>query len=254
MKHFYKFIFIVALIIFGSVKLTAQAPDWTKYDCNNKSWNLYSHLDSNQVVAMVFGMGCSSCTDAAGFFSSIKNQYQAAYPGRFKALYMDFWGNTCGSTVINSGMDAEFDSCQAELSVYTSALPMTYLIIAAGPTHSVIFSFNKKYAFDFSDTISIKTAIENYLNAVGIKENRSFTNKISIYPNPSQSKIYLNGLDNIADVGLTIKDINGRAVKEKTLQAKEQKIINIEELPAGEYFVTIKLRSGQTETHKLIKN
>ncbi len=254
MKHLYYSVFITFFLCLSAHNLNAQAFNWTKQDCKGKTWNLYNQLDSNQVVAMVFGMGCTSCQDAAGFFTGLKNQYQIAYPGKFKALYLDFWGNTCGSTVLSTGMDAEFDSCQAELSMYCSVLPMTYLVIAAGPSHSVIFTFNKKFLFEFSDTTAIKTAIENYLNSVGVKEITTTTNKISISPNPAQNKITVTNKNATEDYSVTIRNTKGELIKEKNIEAKEQSTINIEELPVAEYFITIKFRSGKEETHKLIKN
>ena len=251
MKQLFKPLLILFFVFYSTSTVLAQAFDWSKTDCNNKTWHLFDYLDSNQVVVMEFGMGCSSCTDAAGFFSNLKNQYAISYPGRLKTFYMDFWGNTCGVNMASTGMDAQFDSCSAELSAYCSASPMTFIVIAAGPSHSLIYSFDKKFIFDFSDTVAIKSAIKNYLDGVGIKEVRKEKDIVSIYPNPVRDKIYFTH-NSVEKFSFTLYDVRGCAVKEGSIDGKDS-YLTIETIPAGEYFLNLKFNSGRTETKKLLK-
>ena len=233
---------LVLVFCFNLVKPQSSViQDWTKADCNGKSWHLYDYLDSNQVVALVFGMGCSSCTDAAGFFVGLKNQYNIQYPGRFKAFYMDFWdGHTCGVNVITSGLDADFDSCQTDLAFYTSAVPMTFVIIGAGPSHSGIYSFDKQFIFDFVDTTDIKTAIENYFNGVGISELSNSKNNTSVYPNPSDEEVSIsfNEGEFRLPLKLTVNDIVGKEIQTFFIH-KSPASINVSQWNRGIYFLNI---------------
>jgi len=248
-----KKIVIFILIVFCFTKAKSQAVNWTKTDCNGNSHTLYNYLDSNKVVALVFGMGCSSCVDAAGFFSSLKTQYASTYPGRFKTFYMDFFaGHTCGVNVLSSGLDADFDNCANELAAYTAATPMTYVVVVAGSSHNIIYSI-KKYIFDFSDSLNIKTAINNYFNAVGIKESSVKKNKISIYPNPVQDKVSLIN-ESGENYSFSVYDAKGKMLQELNRIETKEKILNFENYSAGEYLISIKYRSGKTESQKIVKS
>lgn len=227
--------------------------DWTKADCNGKNWHLYDYLDSNQVVALVFGMGCSSCTDAAGFFIGLKNQYNIQYPGRFKAFYLDFWdGHTCGVNVLTSGLDADFDSCQTDLAFYTSAVPMTFVIIGAGPSHTGIYSFDKQFIFDFVDTTNIKTAIENYFNGVGINELKKKEKNISVFPNPADKEISVNfnEAEFSLPVKLTVSDVFGKEIYSLSVN-KSPATINVSQWKSGEYYIRTN-KKGFPVTEKII--
>jgi hypothetical protein len=245
--------FLIILLLLSFTFAKAQAPNWTKTDCNGKSRTLYNYLDSNQVVALVFGMGCSSCADAASFFSSLKTKCALSYPGKFKAFYMDFFaGHSCGVNLLSSGLDADFDNCSGELAAYTNAAPMTYVVVAAGSSHSIIYSV-KKYIFDYSDSVNIITAIDNYLSTVGIKEIPIGKNKISVYPNPTQDKIVVIN-ETGENYSLVVSDANGKILAESNAVETKEKVLNFESYSIGEYLISIKYKSGKIESQKIIKS
>ena len=238
---------LLLALSFTSVKpQAAQAPNWTKTDCNGNSRTLYNYLDSNKVVALVFGMGCSSCVDAVSYFSGLKTQYAISYPGRFKALYLDFFaGNTCATNVLpvlsTSNFDGGFDNCAAELANYTSATPMTFVVVTAGTAHSIIYSI-KKNIFDFADSVAIKTAIDNFLSIVSVKELKSTNESFSVYPNPANEILNLRSeIKNGSDAfKISIYNSLGQVIKHEDLTFDNNNaIINTKELPSGVYVLKL---------------
>ncbi len=98
---------------------------------------------------------------------------------------------------------------------------------------------------DFSASVQIWRFFRKYkLNLLtSMQENE--LSKTTIYPNPANDNFILNIEGNIQ---VTITDLNGRIVK----QTDNEKLIDIEDLNTGLYFVTIK-KDGISETKKLIK-
>lgn len=257
MKRFKNSVLVGAFFLscFSLRSQVISCPNWTKTDCNGNSHTLYNYLDSNKVVAMIFGMGCSSCTDAAGFFASLRSQYMISHPGRFKAFYMDFFsGNTCANNVnpiIGNSLDAGFDSCANELAAYTSASPMTYVAIVGGSSHSIIYSI-KKYIFDYSDSVNIKTSIDNFFNSVGLIKRDAPEHHTSVYPNPTHDKITINsGGEEITSY--SVYDCKGRLVKEILGMECAETSFSLAGFNPGEYNLLIKFKSGRKEEQKIIK-
>jgi uncharacterized repeat protein (TIGR01451 family) len=73
-----------------------------------------------------------------------------------------------------------------------------------------------------------------------------------IYPNPSQNKLFIKGLDAIKSV--SIYDISGRLVNEVALIGTRNNIeISTEKLGQGAYFVKVKTDAGEF-AKKMVKN
>ncbi len=231
----------------------SACPNWSKTDCNGKAHTLYGHLDSNQVVALIFGMGCSSCTDAISFFTSLKTKYTSSHPGKFKVFYMDFFaGNTCANNVtpiVGTALDAGFDNCSAELAAYTSASPMTYVVVVGGSSHSILYSI-KKYIFDYSDSTNIVTAIDNYFVPAGIKKNDESSFKSTFYPNPAHDKTTVKSKDEEIQ-SYSIIDSKGMKVSELKNISRREISISLEGFCNGEYYVELTYKSGRRETQKI---
>ncbi|MBQ21154.1 MAG: hypothetical protein CMD31_10395 [Flavobacteriales bacterium] len=86
---------------------------------------------------------------------------------------------------------------------------------------------------------------------VGINEN-VFGN-ISIYPNPAQNNLIIDGIINNEGVDLSITDITGKAiVNYSSTSNNNQKLINISELSSGVYFIKLN-KEGATQTLKFVK-
>jgi hypothetical protein len=75
------------------------------------------------------------------------------------------------------------------------------------------------------------------------------SNVFSIYPNPTTSVLNISNNNNVEIKNISVTDINGRIVKS---QAGSLTQINVSDLNAGVYFVTIEAAEGKT-TKKFIK-
>lgn len=249
---------VLVLLYAGAFSLRAQStacPNWTKTDCNGVTKTLYNYLDSNQVVALLFGMGCQSCTDAATFFSNLRSQYMATHPNRFKVFYLDFFaGNTCANNVtpiVGTSLDAGFDNCANELAAYTSASPMTYVVVVAGSSHSIIYSI-KKYIFDYQDSVGIKNAIDGYFNAVGINELSKSEKRVHVFPNPCQNSLTVQGVAEPI-VSYSLIDTKDLVVRHLTGLAATHMGIDLTDVKPGMYSLRVNYASGNREYFKVLK-
>lgn len=77
-----------------------------------------------------------------------------------------------------------------------------------------------------------------------------FENKITIYPNPANDFLYLNGLIK-NNTKFKIYDIAGKLILEKELGKSNR--ININSLPPNIYFYSLKENSNQIKTGKFLK-
>lgn len=93
-----------------------------------------------------------------------------------------------------------------------------------------------------ADTISIQVN----LSATGIKE--SWMNNLSIFPNPFNQSVQIEGLPEHCTIQL--REINGKLLQ--TFEAKSQLNMNTEQLPSGIYLLMI-INDQGTLTKKIIK-
>ena len=75
------------------------------------------------------------------------------------------------------------------------------------------------------------------------------SNLFSIYPNPTSSIFNISNPNNVEIKSISVVDINGRIVKNQSDSLSQ---INVSDLNAGVYFVTIEAAEGKT-TKKFIK-
>jgi hypothetical protein len=219
------------------------APNWTHTDCNSTNHNLYSYLDSQEVVVMEFVMGCSSCTDAGIQLMSLKNQYDVSHPGKVNFFLMDYYpSNTCVEVTNTWGaynFDAYFSGCWAEKEVYYPTLyPMPAIVVAAGNYHTVIYN---DLSWQTSDTTLIKQVIDQFFNTVGISETHD--SKPLLFPNPCSDEIQIS-YDNVG-YGLqkvTLYDLHGQLVLPFEYETNLKGIIvNLHELSPGSYILEMQI-------------
>ena len=74
-------------------------------------------------------------------------------------------------------------------------------------------------------------------------------NSFSVYPNPVSNVLNISNSNNFEIKGVSITDVNGRVVKNQTGSLTQ---VNVADLNAGVYFVTIEAAEGKT-TKKFIK-
>ncbi len=75
------------------------------------------------------------------------------------------------------------------------------------------------------------------------------SNLFSLYPNPTSSILNITNSDNLDIKNISVIDVNGRTVKNQVGSLTQ---INVSDLNAGVYFVTIEAAEGKT-TKKFIK-
>lgn len=212
------------------------APDWTLTDCASNNHNLYSILDSQEVVVMEFSMGCASCTQAAGHLMNLKDQYAISHPGKVNFFYMDYWGNDCSSassTASSYDFDAIFANCEPQKnSYYPSIYPMPAIVIAAGNYHTVIY---QSQTWLNADTATIKTAIDQFFVTVGLDENKNDDAKI--FPNPVTDQLHVNLSEfPTGQLKINLYSIHGELIKLPTIPVVNNSFtIDVSGLPKGTY-------------------
>ena len=75
-------------------------------------------------------------------------------------------------------------------------------------------------------------------------------NAISCYPNPVINKLIVSAQSEISEV--TVRNLLGQSVKSVTINSTSR-TIDLSDVAAGNYFVTVKLTNGQLSTQKLVK-
>lgn len=232
---------------FGKLEAQTNAQDWTMSDCSSNSHTLFNYLDNEEVVIMEFAMGCGSCTNAAGYILDIRDQYNAIYPGRVNAFYMDYWsGHTCSNVnavVPSYPFDAGFvgSGCVTQKNYYVSGSPMPAIVIVAGSGHLVIYEKNN---FAVGDTTNISNAIANFFNSVGINDVEENKNSAVVFPNPSNGQVSLNiDWNQSENVAITVYDYVGKEVMAaknySVVSGKQQIDLNLPGISNGNYIVKI---------------
>jgi hypothetical protein len=82
--------------------------------------------------------------------------------------------------------------------------------------------------------------------------NNFLAAQLSIYPNPATNVINVSNADNILVSGIEIVDLNGRTVKTAKFDGVTEAQINISDLSAGMYMMTVSSDQG-TLTKKIVK-
>ena len=107
-----------------------------------------------------------------------------------------------------------------------------------------------------ANTVSANIIFDNFVakasntdTLLGLDTNLISDKSFSIYPNPTTSVLNISNNNNLDIKNISVVDINGRVVKN---QAGSLTQINVSDLNAGVYFITIEAAEGKT-TKKFIK-
>ena len=223
------------------------AQNWTHTDCiNSNSFTLFNMLDSNKVVVMEFEMGCSSCNLAAQNLETIKQAYDASYPGQVKFFAMDYWAShTCSNVQTFVSTNAlsftGFAGCAADKNYYSSSSPMPMIVITGGPNHTVYY---KALSYDTTHNSAIVSAINQALSdiAAGVFNPSSTPLTVSLASDPAFNDIFLN-INSAGNVNMEVEVFNllgdKIAVQRVDLRDKgfSQVKLNLPPLQGGLYFV-----------------
>jgi thiol-disulfide isomerase/thioredoxin len=232
------------------------AMDWTKNDCSGTNHNLFSELDSGNVIICEYVMTCGTCISAANYLEAIYQDYAASNPGKVKFYAIDWNASfTCSS----------FQSWATDLSCtlflegynevnYYGGMGMPTVVVTGNSSHTVYYS---KLGFNHStDDQAVRDAIDAALTETGIDENNSAVSSLSIYPNPSvESATITYSLKASANVSIEVLNMLGEKVESANpgFQAAGEKhySLNTKMLNSGLYFVQI--TNGTTkEARKLM--
>src|SRR6266850_1944869 len=82
---------LFSIIIIGKFTFAqTTAMDWTKNDCSGTNHNLFSELDSSNVIICEYVMTCGTCISAANYLEAIYQDYAASNPGKVKFYAIDW--------------------------------------------------------------------------------------------------------------------------------------------------------------------
>lgn len=208
-----KFLLLILLLSFSQVgKSQTVAQDWTKDDCTGVTHNLFSELDSGNVIMLEFVMQCGTCIAAAADLNTIYNDYQISHPGKFKYYMIDYsTGFSCDTMMAWAhGINCTFFLDGGHEVAYYGGFGMPTIVILGGVNHSVFYN-----ALGFNPTFDIqyiRDAIDLAFATSAIPEKEVF-HSLSVFPNPSAEIVTINySLKKSSDVTIDVLDVSGRMV------------------------------------------
>lgn len=105
---------------------------------------------------------------------------------------------------------------------------------------------NNTVSYTFNDPVSFKSVTASSSNGTLTIENiEEIPNQISVYPNPTANRIYIQG-ENILQTELF--DLRGRKVK-----TTNQKQIDMSEMGIGTFILKVTTETNNTKSFKIIK-
>jgi hypothetical protein len=245
------------LLSFGYVGLAqTTATDFTSNDCAGNSQTLFTQLDADKVVVLVWVMPCGSCTGPAKTAYNIVQSYATSNPGKVVYWLIDENNNctgmnnwaTANSVSTNS---IKFSNSAISQSPYGSS-GMPKIVIAAGTTHKVYFNQNGSAAGNSTNLqAAINLAITETTSPTGISEKNSPNNKLSLFPNPASNVINIAySLTKEMPVNLEVFNMLGEKVRtiaiEKQSAGKHDYSINVESLQNGVYYVKLGVENNSS--------
>ena len=105
---------------------------------------------------------------------------------------------------------------------------------------------NNTVSYTFNDPVSFKSVTASSSNGtLTIEDIEEMPNQISVYPNPTANRIYIQG-ENVLQAELF--DLRGRKVK-----ATNQKQIDMSEMGIGTFILKVTTETNNTKSFKIIK-
>ena len=157
----------------------------------------------------------------------LKQVHLMAYTGTFNPanLSQNYLGDI-GNSSVNG---------KVEVMSVTIPASTTIVLIATEPTASTAFTADFSINVISANCASILKAVENNVN------------NISIYPNPVNTTLFVNGMI-VKDA--KVFDTSGKLIPVKSTETQ----INVEKLTKGNYLLQLKDKSGNVHQDKFIKN
>ena len=105
---------------------------------------------------------------------------------------------------------------------------------------------NNTVSYTFNDPVSFKAVTASSVNAtLTIKDIYPLDSRISVYPNPTANRIYIQG-ENVFQAELF--DLRGRKVK-----STNQKQIDLSDITSGSFILKVTTDNNTTKSFKIIK-
>ena len=179
---------------FGTVH-AQTATNFNVKDCKGINHDLFTELDSGNIIVLVWVMPCATCTEPAIASYIEVDDFRAKKSAKIKYYLVDDYANTSCSSLTswakNNGIDAPdaiFVDKAINMMDYGS-VGMPKVLVLCGKTHEVIFQQD-----DALNVANFKKALDDALickNTVGIEEIKASI--FTINPNPIKgSSLSLN--------------------------------------------------------------
>ncbi|MES2680390.1 MAG: T9SS type A sorting domain-containing protein [Bacteroidota bacterium] len=138
--------------------------------------------------------------------------------------------------------------CVGQAVTLNASGASTYSWSTGAQTQSIVVSPTTNTSFIATGTNSVGCSKSfvvpvSVLPCVGINENNIDGHSVTIFPNPTQGHVTLKSTEPITH--LQIKDVMGKTITDQPFEGLTEMDLNIETLPAGIYFMTIRQAQGE---------
>ena len=187
--------------------------------------------DDTYVISGTNDVSRSATAAAAGTNSSVSRVYSSS------ALLSGFTG-----TLTFSYLEGELnDIAEADLVLELQADDDSWTTYGG-----TVDEVNNTVSYTFNDPVSFKTVTASSANAtLTIEDIYPLDSRISVYPNPTANRIYIQG-ENIIQAELF--DLRGRKVK-----TTNQKQIDLSDITSGSFILKVTTNNNKSKSFKIIK-
>jgi hypothetical protein len=218
-----KLILIVSVFILLGSKTYSQttAQDFTRTDCDGRTWNLFTELDKGGIMLLQFDMmNCIYCTTAALNTDQIFKDYKVSNPGKLQMISLGYTNATLCSQMQAWKTQYSFtfaciEKAPAELAYY-GAMGMPTIAIVGNKSHKVYYF---KLGFTTADNTAMRNAINTALaeSTTGILDLNTLS-ALSVYPNPAGITASVNfAFTEMTNVKIEVSNMLGEVVQSVTL-------------------------------------
>lgn len=137
-----------------------------------------------------------------------------------------------------------------ETGISTAAYTLKHYNFTPTTTGTYYFGFRNNSPANATGTHAV--FVDNFTVSTTLGVNDVLLNKFMVYPNPVNDVISVSNAENILVNGITITDLNGRIVLNNKYEAVSNIQINVSDLAAGVYMMTINSDKGSS-VKKIVK-
>ena len=183
------------------------------------------------------------------------NVFENLAPGNYLGTVRDNLGNIVltQEVALEAPESLSIDVTQVEENVIVTVsggVP-PYLYQYDGAMPSVSNSFNINESVQIITIIDANDCTESFDNVLTSTDRLEANISIDLYPNPASHSLYLNSNIELLQ-SYKIHDIAGKLIRieEGIVQSRGTHQVNVEEFPAGTYFLEVKVASGKSKVLK----